>query len=152
MARVVQIEAWRRGVAEPFRVSSTPSNVPPPQKGTFLFAMLDICKLVLIFALNVLSARCYIPAVPSNDTEKAITAGLNVTDISKLNLHWFSKGFVVYHFHTIILPICYRSYSENVSFQLAGNGSTGMSRVSLSPLHEKVPFIISFVGRFGSFF
>jgi hypothetical protein len=64
--------------------------------------MLCFCKLVLIIALNVLSALCYIPAVPSNDTEKAITAGLNVTDISKLNLHWFSKGYVVStlcHFH-----------------------------------------------------
>jgi len=117
--------------------------------------MLGFCKLVLIIALNVFSARCYIPAVPSNDTEKAITAGLNVTDISKLNLHWFSKGFCLYsnQFHTIILPASYRSYSENVSFQLAGNESTGMSRVAyLSPLHAKNTFFITSLGRFGSFF
>jgi len=51
-------------------------------------------KLVLIIALNVLSALCYIPAVPSNDTEK-ITAGLT-TNVSEatLSLHWFSMGFI----------------------------------------------------------
>ena len=66
--------------------------------------MLSLGKLVLVIALNVLGALCYIPAVPTNDTQKAITAGLNVTDISKLNLHWFSNGFIVYLIvHTIFL-------------------------------------------------
>lgn len=57
--------------------------------------MLFFCKLALIIALNVLCALCYIPAVPSNNTAQAITAGLNVTDVSTLNLYWFSTGFVV---------------------------------------------------------
>jgi hypothetical protein len=56
--------------------------------------MLGVGKLVFIVALYVVCALCYIPAVPTNDTQQAITAGLNVTDISKLNLHWFSKGFI----------------------------------------------------------
>jgi hypothetical protein len=56
------------------------------------------------------------------------------------------------HSHTSILPVSYRSYSENVSFQLAGNGSTGMSRVAyLSSLHPKSTFFIASLGRFGSF-
>lgn len=58
--------------------------------------MLSLGKLLLVVALNVLGTLCYIPAVPTNDTQKAITAGLNVTDISKLNLHWFSNGFILY--------------------------------------------------------
>lgn len=93
-------------------------------------------KLVLIIALNVLSALCYIPAVPSNDTEK-ITAGLT-TNVSEatLSLHWFSMGFItlLLAFSYNYLTHIYRSYTDKVLFQLAGNGSTGTSRVTTFPL------------------
>lgn len=52
-----------------------------------------VAKLILLIAL-ALSAQSYIPAVSTNDTQLALAAGLNVTDVSKLNVHWYSKGFV----------------------------------------------------------
>ncbi|KAJ3516843.1 hypothetical protein NLJ89_g871 [Agrocybe chaxingu] len=65
---------------------------------------------VLVLAVSVCA---YIPALPTNSTSDAIAGGLNVTDISKLHMRWFSNG----------------SYSQDVSYQLAGYGSNGMSKV-----------------------
>ncbi|KAF9049771.1 hypothetical protein BJ165DRAFT_947767 [Panaeolus papilionaceus] len=63
----------------------------------------------------------YIPALPTNSTKDAIAAGLNVTDISKLMLQWYSNG----------------SYQEYVSYQLVGNGSTGLSKGALVHFSEE---------------
>lgn len=52
-----------------------------------------VAKLILPIAL-ALSAQSYIPAVSTNDTQLALAAGLNVTDVSRLNVHWYSKGLV----------------------------------------------------------
>ena len=42
----------------------------------------------LFFLLLPVSA--YIPAVPTNDTNLAIQSGLNVTDVSRVILQWYS--------------------------------------------------------------
>lgn len=36
----------------------------------------------------------YVPASPTNSTNVAIAGGLNVTDVSQLNLQWYSNGYI----------------------------------------------------------
>ena len=36
--------------------------------------------------------HAYIPASPTNDTGVAIQNGLNISDVSKLHLQWYSTG------------------------------------------------------------
>lgn len=62
----------------------------------------------------------YIPASPTNSSQDAIAGGLNVTDISNLDMQWYSNG----------------SYSEHVSYQLVGNGSQGISKGALVHFSE----------------
>lgn len=50
--------------------------------------------LVSLIASAVTSVFAYVPAQPTNSSEEAIAGGLNVTDISKLYLRWYSNGFV----------------------------------------------------------
>ncbi|KAK7053280.1 hypothetical protein VNI00_003906 [Paramarasmius palmivorus] len=68
--------------------------------------------LSLLACLSSLNVLAYVPASPTNNTADAIAAGLNVSDVSMLHLQWFSNG----------------SYAQNVSYQLAGNGSEGVSQ------------------------
>ncbi|KAF8798699.1 hypothetical protein BYT27DRAFT_7202824 [Phlegmacium glaucopus] len=75
----------------------------------------------LVFYLGLL-VNAYVPALPTNSTQDAIAGGLNVTDISNLNLQWYSNG----------------SYSEHVSYQLAGSGSTGISKGVLVHFSEEM--------------
>ena len=54
---------------------------------------------MLVFALPLalflgLFVNAYIPASPTNSSREAIAGGLNVTDISNLNLQWYLNGFV----------------------------------------------------------
>ncbi|KAF8906516.1 hypothetical protein CPB84DRAFT_1835038 [Gymnopilus junonius] len=70
-----------------------------------------LLAIALAVALS-LPVRCYIPALPTNSTSAAVAGGLNLTDISNLHMQWYSNG----------------SYSEHVSYQLAGNGSNGISK------------------------
>ncbi|KAF5355038.1 hypothetical protein D9756_005300 [Leucocoprinus leucothites] len=70
--------------------------------------MIPLLFLILLAA----HASAYVPASPTNSTRAAIAGGLNMTDISKLRLQWYSNG----------------NYVENVSYQLAGNGSSGISK------------------------
>ena len=46
----------------------------------------------LLIGLLVLfpPVSAYIPAVPTNDTGLAIASGLNVTDVSRVVLQWYS--------------------------------------------------------------
>lgn len=47
------------------------------------------------FLFLVLVAACavaYVPASPTNSSQTAIAGGLNMTDISKLRLQWYSNG------------------------------------------------------------
>jgi hypothetical protein len=57
--------------------------------------MLRLGLQVLIVLLTLSWALAYIPAVPTNSTNAAIDAGLNVTDVSKLILQWYPDGCVV---------------------------------------------------------
>ncbi|SJK97688.1 uncharacterized protein ARMOST_00941 [Armillaria ostoyae] len=76
----------------------------------------------LISALIVLSpgVYSYVPASPTNSTQDAIAGGLNITDVSKLHLQWYSNG----------------SYWETVSYQLVGNDSQGISKGALMHFSE----------------
>jgi len=70
--------------------------------------------LFLVSALSAIGVRvhAYIPASPTNNTNAAIQQGLNVSDVSKLKLQWYPDG----------------SLWENVSYQLVGAESTGVSQ------------------------
>lgn len=50
--------------------------------------------MVLLLLLLAALAAAYIPASPTNSTQDAIAGGLNITDISKLRLQWYSNGSV----------------------------------------------------------
>jgi hypothetical protein len=49
--------------------------------------MITLLIGVLVVLLPVFA---YIPAIPTNDTNLAIQGGLNVTDISRVFLQWYS--------------------------------------------------------------
>ncbi|PFH51499.1 hypothetical protein AMATHDRAFT_142301 [Amanita thiersii Skay4041] len=68
-------------------------------------------------------AQAYVPAQPTNSSRVAIDGGLNVTDISKLQLQWYLNGFV-------------SSYVENVSYQLVGLEGRGISKGALVHFSE----------------
>jgi hypothetical protein len=56
-------------------------------------------SLFLASALLVLGVHAYIPASPTNNTNAAIQQGLNVSDVSKLQLQWFPNGSVCLTLH-----------------------------------------------------
>jgi len=56
----------------------------------FLYSMVPLLFLVCITAC----ALAYVPASPTNSSQAAIAGGLNITDISKLRLQWYSNGSV----------------------------------------------------------
>ncbi|KAF9653243.1 hypothetical protein BDM02DRAFT_3087355 [Thelephora ganbajun] len=79
-------------------------------------------SITLLYVLWLSAAvLAYIPASPTNDTQKAIQSGLNVTDVSMLNLLWFENG----------------PYSINVAYELVGAGSNGINRGALVHFGEK---------------
>ncbi|KAG6831745.1 hypothetical protein H0H92_007897 [Tricholoma furcatifolium] len=84
--------------------------------------VINLRFLFTLFWLLFGSAQvlAYIPAQPTNSSQEAIEGGLNVTDISKLYLRWYPNGY----------------YSQNVSYQLAGYGSTGTSEGALVHFSE----------------
>ena len=45
-----------------------------------------------IFTTLVLPVLAYVPASPTNSTSDAIAGGLNITDISKIHMQWYSNG------------------------------------------------------------
>jgi hypothetical protein len=47
---------------------------------------------LLNFLLAIVGVVAYVPAQPTNSSQVAIAGGLNMTDISKLRLHWYPKG------------------------------------------------------------
>ncbi|KAJ8488673.1 hypothetical protein ONZ45_g13866 [Pleurotus djamor] len=76
---------------------------------------------LLISTLSALvSVLAYIPASPTNDTALAVRGGLNITDSSQLALYW-QNGYD----------------HMNVSFQLAGRDSLGLSRGALIHFSEE---------------
>jgi hypothetical protein len=50
--------------------------------------------LILLLSLVKQHVQAYIPAVATNSTETAIEGGLNLTETSKLNMQWYSRGYV----------------------------------------------------------
>lgn len=60
--------------------------------------------ILLLPLLLAAQAAAYIPASPTNSTQDAIAGGLNMTDISKLRLRWYSDGFVISYSRACILP------------------------------------------------
>ncbi|KAL0955939.1 hypothetical protein HGRIS_002124 [Hohenbuehelia grisea] len=79
------------------------------------------CQRLLICQWLLLLAAAYIPASSTNSTKGNISGGPNVTDISQLQVQWFQNG----------------NYSHSVSYQLAGNGSNGLSRGVLVHFSEE---------------
>jgi hypothetical protein len=49
-----------------------------------------LCPIFIGVLAVLLPVSAYIPAVPTNDTSLAIQDGLNVTDISRVLLQWYS--------------------------------------------------------------
>lgn len=49
-----------------------------------------IHHLLIALLCLLLPVSAYIPAVPTNDTGLAIHDGLNVTDVSRVILQWYS--------------------------------------------------------------
>jgi len=79
--------------------------------------------LVSLLAILVL-VSAYIPAVPTNDTTLAIQGGLNITDVSKVYLQWYSN---------IGLP---GVDSQFISYQLVGQHTNGISKGALVRFSE----------------
>jgi hypothetical protein len=53
--------------------------------------MIPLIYPLIVGLLPILSSVfAYIPAIPTNDTNLAIQDGLNVTDISRVVLQWYS--------------------------------------------------------------
>jgi len=74
----------------------------------------------LHLSLAFFGVFAYIPASPTNVTEDAIAAGLNVTDVSKLYLQWYPRN----------------SYFQNVAYQLIGQESQGITKGALVHFSE----------------
>ncbi|RXW24955.1 hypothetical protein EST38_g867 [Candolleomyces aberdarensis] len=81
----------------------------------------QVSLLFLLVPALLHHVQAYIPASPTNSSQEAIEGGLNVTDISKLDMFWFSQG----------------SYSQYVSYQLAGNETNGISKGALVHFSEE---------------
>ncbi len=65
-----------------------------------LGALLLIAMIALLPLLLAAQVAAYIPASPTNSSQDAIAGGLNMTDISKLRLRWFSDGYAFFiHTH-----------------------------------------------------
>ncbi|KAI9457899.1 hypothetical protein F5148DRAFT_1221821 [Russula earlei] len=82
----------------------------------------------MIFLLTLLpfliSVSAYIPAAPTNDTTLAIQKGLNVTDVSRVLLQWYSL---------VGLP---GEDEQKVSYQLVGQHTNGISKGALVRFSE----------------
>ncbi|KAF6762976.1 hypothetical protein DFP72DRAFT_519061 [Ephemerocybe angulata] len=77
--------------------------------------------ITLVLSLVLHYAHGYVPARPTNSSEIAISGGLNVTDTSRLDMHWYSQG----------------SYTQFVSYQLAGLDTRGISKGVLVHFSEE---------------
>lgn len=100
-------------------------------------ALLYLCA-ALAASLFITGVDAYIPASPTNITGTA--GGPNVTDVSKLHLQWYSTGCVAalaLSFLAFVYLGSRRSYWENVSYQLVGNGSNGVSQGALVHFSEQ---------------
>ncbi|KZT42470.1 hypothetical protein SISSUDRAFT_980047 [Sistotremastrum suecicum HHB10207 ss-3] len=77
--------------------------------------------VLVALALSALQVSGYIPAIPTNDTAAAQGIPINLTDSSTLTLTWNPMG----------------SYTETVSYQVAGTNTTGLSQGALVHFSEQ---------------
>ena len=124
--------------------------------------------VVLLFVLWIsVAVRAYLPATPTNDTEGAIQNGFNVTGVSTLSLLWYENGCDL-SLHLLSVGgipnfnrpsvVCRgdNTYSINVSYDLAGVGSTGITRVgrgapqTFYPLAEMIHRVHSCISARGT--
>jgi len=88
--------------------------------------MTPLLYYLLIPLLSILlPVSAYIPAVPTNDTSLAIKGGLNITDVSRVILQWYSVAG---------LP---GEDSQFVSYQLVGQHTNGISKGALVRFSEE---------------
>ncbi|KAF9501495.1 hypothetical protein BDN71DRAFT_1501208 [Pleurotus eryngii] len=66
-------------------------------------------------------AFAYIPALPTNSTVAGVQGAPNTTDVSQLTVQWYYNG----------------SYSDNISYELAGMESNGTTRGALVHFSEE---------------
>jgi hypothetical protein len=87
--------------------------------------MLSAFTMVLWAFLVVLPPVCaYIPAQPTNDTDKS------PTNVSTLQMQWFPNGLASSHGDLLsVLILASRNFGDDVSYQLVGAGSLGISKV-----------------------
>ena len=74
-----------------------------------------VAALAALLVLAPPPAHAYIPAQATNETDVAASAGQNFSDVSNLSLQWYPGG----------------SYSGQISYQLVGADSMGISKVCL---------------------
>ncbi|KAF8630631.1 hypothetical protein AX15_002782 [Amanita polypyramis BW_CC] len=77
-------------------------------------------QVFLLVLQRLVIAQAYVPAQATNSSQAAIEGGLNVTDVSKLHLQWYLNG----------------TTTDNVSYQLAGSQSNGISEGALVHFSE----------------
>ncbi|KAI9437606.1 hypothetical protein H4582DRAFT_1956160 [Lactarius indigo] len=96
-----------------------------PLSFTMVPPLLHTIAVAIGLLVLLLPVQAYIPMVPTNDTNAAIADGLNVTDISRVYLQWYNVGG---------FP---GEDSQTVSYQLVGNGSSGISKGALVRFSEE---------------
>lgn len=105
-----------------------------PQAMRLSSPILSFCTTLFHALWLSATVQAYIPATPTNDTQDAIQNGLNVTDVSTLNMLWYGNGCVMSLFRYFLFTssAAYRetySYSIGVSYELVGTMSNGVSQV-----------------------
>ena len=100
----------------------------------------------VLFATLILPILAYIPATPTNSTGNTNSGGLNIPDASTILLQWYSNGCADKSIKTYLKGWSNQSsssYAENISYQIAGKGSTGISKVAFFfPLRMFIHLII----------
>ncbi|PIL35805.1 hypothetical protein GSI_01465 [Ganoderma sinense ZZ0214-1] len=107
----------------PFPTLSRLLDAPRGSRPRFAWAQWMAIAAAIVLVLPGPSLG-YIPAQATNETAVAQQAGLNFSDVSKLSMLWYPMG----------------SYSEQISYQLVGADSSGISKGALVHFSEdKLP-------------
>jgi len=112
-------------------------NKTPAGPGFYWNSMLEFAAL--LFATLVLPILAYIPATPINSTGNTNSGGLDTSDASTILLQWYSNGCADKSIKTYPKGWSDQSnssYAQNISYQIAGKGSTGITKVGFFFLLE----------------
>ena len=110
---------------------------------------LVLFAVLLLVAIH--SVHAYVPALPTNDTSMLTHDSMNATQSSKLHLQWNSNWFVLLS----IIGTWSKSHKDcsslwslwnDVSYQLAGSNSTGITQVYVVRVIEVIFGLIALVG------